>query len=297
MNDRLGEELASARARFEELCAGLRPDLHRFCTRMTGNPCDGEDVLQDALVLAFYRLPELSDPGSFRAWLFRIAHNRCVDFLRGRGRRRFEALDGDEERELASDPDEQLDHKRRTEQVFAGIVAELPPRERACVVLKDALGWSLEETAEVTGSSVGAVKAALHRGRAKLERAAHAPVRVHALPAGHRALVERYLSAFNRRDWDAVRALLSDDAWLEVVHRGEGPFRDACYLLNYGRLSWSWRLALAYVDGLESVVHYREHEGRWQPQAIVQLAGDGERITLIRDYIHVDYLLQDAVVR
>jgi two-component system chemotaxis sensor kinase CheA len=163
-------EIADARRRFDAACEQLRPDLHRFCTRMTGNPCDGEDVLHDTLALAFYRLSELRDTRALRGWLFRIAHNKCIDHLRAR--RRGHALGLDDE-PTSEDPliDDHLDRKQRTERVLANIVTELPPRERACIVLKDVLEFSLEDTADVVGSSVGAVKAALHRGRDKLERA------------------------------------------------------------------------------------------------------------------------------
>jgi RNA polymerase sigma-70 factor, ECF subfamily len=294
MKEDLSHEVAAARRRFDEACDRLRPDLHRFCTRMTGSPCDGEDVLQDALVLAFYRLSELRDPGSLRAWLFRIAHNRCIDFLRGR--RRFDAFEeGDHPHEQRAMAD-RLDHAQRAGQLLSNIVTELPPRERACVVLKDVLECSLEETAEITGASVGAVKAALHRGRDKLGRAERGPGRTVALEPRQRALVERYLAAFNRRDWDGVMLLLSSDARLEVVHRSEGPLRDACYFVNYGRLAWEWKLALASVDGVESIVHFRKIDGAWVAHSVVQLGIERDLITVVRDYIHVDYLLHACSV-
>jgi RNA polymerase sigma-70 factor, ECF subfamily len=292
VNDSISQEITDARRRFDEACERLRPDLHRFCTRMTGNPCDGEDIVHDTLVLAFYRLAELRDSTSMRAWLFRIAHNRCIDLLRTR--RRLDIL-GDDTPDQEHPMDERLDRQRRTERVLANIVIELPPRERACVVLRDVLDCSLEDTAEIVGSTVGAVKAALHRGRDKLERAELIPARRRSLPARHRDLIERYLTAFNQRDWDAVRSLLSDEAHLEVVHRSEGPFGPT-YFTNYGRLAWPWKLALAHVDGIESIVHFREVDGTWLPHAVIQLAIDDDKIAVIRDYVHVDYLLRNSVV-
>ena len=294
MTDPISQEITDARRRFDEACERLRPDLHRFCTRMTGDPCAGEDLVHDTLVLAFYRLAELRDLTSLRAWLFRIAHNKCIDLLRAR--RRLDALGDDDTLDPEHPMDERLDRKQRTERVLANIVTELPPRERACVLLRDVLDHSLEHTAEIVGSSVGAVKAALHRGRDKLERADHAPPRPRrALPARHRDLIQRYLAAFNRRDWDAVRSLLSADARLEVVHRSEGPF-GTTYFTNYGRLAWPWKLALAHVDGTESIVHFRQVDGTWLPHAIIQLAIADDQITLVRDYIHVDYLLRYSTI-
>ena len=164
------------------------------------------------------------------------------------------------------------------------------------MVLKDVLDWSLEETAEITGSSVGAVKAALHRGRAKLEAAANTEPEPRRLEPRHRALVERYIAAFNRQDWPGVQALVADEARLEVVHRSEGPLKDASYFVNYGRLRWRWKLELTQVDGVEAIVHFREIDGVWQPHSMLQLGLKNDQIVLVRDYVHVDYLLAHSRV-
>jgi RNA polymerase sigma-70 factor (ECF subfamily) len=266
---------------------------------MTGDPCDGEDVLQDALATAFYRLGELRDDASFRSWVFRIAHNRCIDFLRAR--RRTEALeDGDVLDDAAAaapgvpDVSDALDDRRRVGSALARLVADLPPRERACVILKDILEHSLDDIAAITGTSLGAVKAALHRGRAKLARSGTPPPR--RMTAGDRDLVERYLAAFNRRDWDGVLAVLASDASLEVVTISDGPIRDSCYLHNYRKLP-QWKLALALVDGVECIVHFRWRDGAWLPLAVVQLAIEHGAVTRIRDFVHVEYLLADSDVR
>jgi RNA polymerase sigma-70 factor (ECF subfamily) len=295
----LAEAVAAARRRFEERSAALRPDLHRFCTRMTGDPCDGEDVLQDALATAFYRLGELRDDASFRSWVFRIAHNRCIDLLRAR--RRTEVLDegfddvlDDAAAAAAPGVPDELDDRRRVEGAVARMVADLPARERACVILKDVLEHSLDDIAAITGTSLGAVKAALHRGRAKLARTG--PPAPRRMTAGDRALVERYLAAFNRRDWDGVLAVLANDARLEVVTVADGPIRDSSYFTNYSKLP-HWKLAIALVDGVERVVHFRLRDGAWVPLAVVQLAIEHGAVTRIRDFVHVEYLLADSDVR
>src|SRR5260221_10614404 len=74
--------MAEARARFMDLVGEVRPELHRYCARMTGNVFDGEDIVQDTLAKAYFALSELGEPPALRAWLFRIAHNTAMDFLR-----------------------------------------------------------------------------------------------------------------------------------------------------------------------------------------------------------------------
>lgn len=295
MDEQLPQDVAQVRQRFEEACDLVRPDLHRFCARMTGNPCDGEDVLQEALIVAFYRFPELRDPRAFRAWIFRIVHNKCIDFLRRR--RPVDSLAEEDELDRGRPLHDVLDDGRRIERALATLIVDVAPRERACIVLKDILDWSLEETAEVTGATVGAVKAALHRGRSKLEEAeAAGRYRASVLEPHARALLARYVSAFNRRDWDAVLALLADDTQLHVVHRSEGLLRDTGYFENYSRLAWRWKLSLASVDGVESIVLFRDAGGTWVAHSIVQLHLRGDRIAAIRDYFHVDYLLRHCLV-
>lgn len=301
MTDALDTDPGDVRRRFDAACDRLRPDLHRFCTRMTGSPCDGEDALHDALVLAYDRLAELRDEGSLRAWLFRIAHNKCIDLLRRR--RPVTSIDAEDEEPaeggLGAAPDhldDALDLRARAEELLVRIASGLPAKERACVVLKDVLDCTLEETAEITGSNVGAVKAALHRGREKLARAADEAPSCVALDPARRALALRYVNAFNARDWDGVRALVSEEARVEVVHRSDTAFSEAPYFSNYARISQPWKLALAWVDGVESLVHFREVDGAWVPRAIVQLGFDAEAISRIRDYVHVDDLLRHATV-
>src|SRR5713226_2672815 len=148
---------------FLETISTLRPSLHRYCARMTASVMDGEDVVQEALFEAYRKLDKFDQSRPLKPWLFRIAHNRCIDFLRRRGVR-------DEAETAAAVPEvmEPADPVLGTGKAVEHLVLTLPPKERACVLLKDVFDYSLEEIAELVDSTVGGVKAALNRARTKL---------------------------------------------------------------------------------------------------------------------------------
>src|SRR5262249_36996042 len=149
---------------FLETITHLRPSLHRYCARMTGSVLDGEDVVQEALFQAYRKLDTFDDARPLAPWLFRIAHNRCIDFLRRRGiREEAEAAAAESDSTPPVDP-----VGPELGRAVEHLVLVLPPKERACVLLKDVFDYSLEEIAELVDSTVGGVKAALNRGRAKL---------------------------------------------------------------------------------------------------------------------------------
>src|SRR2546427_349996 len=148
---------------FLETITALRPSLHSYCARMTGSVMDGEDVVQESLFEAYRKLDQFDDSRPLKPWLFRIAHNRSIDFLRRRGVR-------DEAEAAAAVPDatEQAEPPPETAKAVEHLVLTLPPKERACVLLKDVFDYSLAEIAELVDSTTGAVKAALNRARTKL---------------------------------------------------------------------------------------------------------------------------------
>src|SRR5262245_23076285 len=149
---------------FLETISTLRPSLHRYCARMTGSVMDGEDVVQETLFEAYRKLDKFDESRPLKPWLFRIAHNRCIDFLRRKGVR-------DEAETAVATPEAVLPAEPSALGVGKAVehlVASLPPKERACVLLKDVFDYSLEEIAELVDSSVGGVKAALNRARTKL---------------------------------------------------------------------------------------------------------------------------------
>lgn len=287
-------ELQEARSRFLQLVAELRPELHRYCARMTGSIADGEDVVQDTLARAYYELSALKELPAMRSWLFRIAHNRALDSLKRYDRRMGEPLEAIED--SAIDKEAEADAaiaREQAVQVAMSRFLELAPAQRSCVILKDVLDHSLEEIAELLGLTLPAVKAALHRGRTRLRELAH----VSTTPARtqpHSATLLNYAALFNARDWDGVRAMLLEDVKLDVVSVAKRVGRDQVetYFTNYSRMR-DWRLLPAWLDGREVLVAFRGGQDA-QPAYFIEVTIRDGGVAAIRDFFHVPYIVQEA---
>ncbi|MAQ13257.1 MAG: RNA polymerase subunit sigma-70 [Sandaracinus sp.] len=289
---RTDDATREARAHLQDLVDSIRPDLHRYCARLMGSAVDGEDIVQETLARALYRLPELAAIPDLRAWLFRVAHNRALDVLRRHERQRVESLSP---RPAEPDPeqvptDEALARKEAMTSALTRFL-ELPPVPRSCVILKDVLDHSLQEAADTLDLSLPAVKAGLHRGRRALREApASAPP-----PSTPSPTLTRYVELFNARNWEGVRALLADDVRLDVIGRARrrGP-EAADYTGNYDR-HHDWHLRTAWVDGREAVAVYQSPTAS-EPLYLIELHVEDDRVRGIRDFRYVPYIARDACV-
>lgn len=272
---------------FLETVSHLRVRLHRYCARMTGSALDGEDIMQEALFEAYRKIGQLDDTQALRPWLFRIAHNRCIDFIRTRRTRlKAEGFYASDEIVLPVEP-----AGPGAGRAIERLVVHLPPKERACVLLKDVFDHSLDEIAELVGSTSGGVKSALNRGRAKL---AALPLRPAAAPAHDpelERLLGRYVQLFNARDWDGVRALTSADARLRVSDCYNGLLSDSPYFVEYER-GEPWRIRPGAVEGEAVLVVDRRLGGDWRPAYLVRVHADGGVIDRIADYYACPWILE-----
>ena len=280
--------MADARQRFTALVGELRPELHRYCARMTGSVFDGEDIVQTSIEKAYYALGQMTDPRNLRPWLFSIAHNAAMDFLKRYERRNVESVSEVPEPEPTEEPGIDVTLVEAALTVFV----HLPPLQRTALILKDVLGHSLEEVATTLGVSVGAVKGALSRARANL--AAAPPPRPTGSPE-EQANLQRYVALFNDRNWDGLRRLLGEQAQLDLVTRVKQPVVDAKYFDRYAEILQrdDIRAEAGFVDGVAAIAMYRPATSE-TPTYFLLLEWTADKVTKIRDYYYVPYIAAGA---
>jgi RNA polymerase sigma-70 factor, ECF subfamily len=232
--DMVAAATAGDESAFSGLTERYRPELRVHCYRMLGSFEDSEDLTQETFLRAWRKRTSFQGRSSFRAWLYRIATNACLDALERRSRRAPQLQEAGSAtfevpwlqpypdrllEELATtdaEPEAAVVAKETIELAFLVAIQHLPPRQRAVLILRDVLGWSARDTAAVLDGSVASVNSALQRARAALKK--HLPERRLELAPGsdgsdeERALVRRYLEAHERADADAFVELMREDA-------------------------------------------------------------------------------------
>jgi RNA polymerase sigma-70 factor (ECF subfamily) len=269
---------------FERLMAGMRPKLHRYCARMTGSAIDGEDVVQDTLIKAMSASRQSID--NPEAWLYRIAHNASLDFLRARKRHPLEPL-VDEAGYMACDP--APDTPGLSFRTFLG----LPVLQRCAVVLKDVLGHSVEEIAEVAGVTPPAAKSALQRGRQRLREHDPEAMPVPRLSEADRQRLQHFTDAFRNSDFDTIRAMLADDVRVDLVNRRVFSGRDESspYFTRYGEID-HWRFVPGALDGQAVTLVFDARTAMERPSHFVVPAWKNGKLTAIADFLYAPYAME-----
>jgi RNA polymerase sigma-70 factor (TIGR02960 family) len=310
--------LAQARAgdeqAFRELTDPYRRELQLHCYRILGSVPDAEDALQETLLAAWRGLEGFEERASLRAWLYRIATNRCLNVLRDSGRRPREQrplpfeppaptrygeplwlepypdvlLEGVPD--AAPGPDARYETRETVALAFVTGLQRLPPRQRAVLVLRDVLGYRATEVANMLDTSEVSVNSALQRARLTLETLSSAGRERAPLPrsAHERELVRRFADAFEVGDVDEVVALLTDDAWVTMPpepfeYRGREAI--AAFLAHAfaGRWDERHRLVPTRANGQPAFGHYvpDPHAGIARAVGVLVLTLEGDRISRI----------------
>ena len=287
--DALRDELRSAWHRYVDLVTPCRPALHAVCRRLTGNVWEAEDLVQDTLLRGFATLGQIhhgiENP---RGYLLRTATHLWIDGLRRRGAESHALAQADAPPVPAA-PGAVRDAGER-------LLQRLSPQERAAVVLKDAFDMSLEEIADVLRTTVGAVKAALHRGRGRLDEPEGGAASQRPRPSV--ALVDRFVSLYAAADVAGLVALMLDGGSVENVGcglefgRANFPREDGWFnRAVFGHPEWpaelqytGSRLERAELDGEPIVLGFTTRRGREALEQVLRIDETDGRIARLRGY-------------
>ena len=217
--------MATAQHATTEALEQYRRELTGYCYRMLGSAFDAEDAVQETMVRAWRSLDRFEGRSALKSWLYRIATNVCFDLLAGRERRARPMDLGPAQEPLFENlaelpevtwitplptPDDLAEQRETLRLAFVAALQHLPPRQRAALILCEALKWRATEAAELLETSVASVNSALQRARATLATADVGTP--DELDDATRALLDRYVSAFEVYDIDRLTELLHEDA-------------------------------------------------------------------------------------
>lgn len=294
-----------------------RRELTGYCYRMLGSAFDADDAVQETLVRAWRGLQGFEGRSAMRSWLYRIATNVCLDQLSGRQRRALPMdLSGTPyppvEHSLATrrprtawvepildrqvlpedaDPAERVVARESIRLAFVAALQHLPPRQRAVLLLRDVLRWKADEVADLLDTSTAGVNSALQRARATLAALGPAP-EPQPLDDAARALLARYVEAFERYDVDALVRLLRDDATqhmppFEMWLRGAADI--GTWMLGPGLGCRGSRALPVEANGTVAVAQYRPAAGGGhEPWALHVLELEGDRVAHISSFLELE---------
>ena len=319
------ELLARARegdeAAFARLVEPHRGKLHAHCYRMLGSVHDAEDAMQDAMLRAWKGLGRFQARGSVRPWLYKIATNVCLDQIGKRPKRvlpvdygpRSDPHDGpgkpvvetvwiepypDEDLGLKDGlegPDARYEQRESVELAFVAALQHLPATQRAVLIVREVLGFSAQEAAELLDTSTASVNSALQRARAAVEDKLPDQSQQETLDElgddRVKELVERYMDAWERDDVETVVAMLAEDATFAMPPLGTwfgGREEIEEFLVGWPLSgSWRWRPLRVTANGQEALAFYNwdPAEDAYVPFALNVLTFDGERISDVVAFI------------
>jgi RNA polymerase sigma-70 factor (ECF subfamily) len=311
---RAGDEAA-----YETLVAQHRTELHAHCYRMLGSVHDAEDALQDAFLRAWKGLPGFQGRSSPRSWLYKIATNTCLDTIARRPRQRVlpfeygpatEALAGpgtpiaesvwiepypDALLDALASPEARYEQRESVELAFIAALQHLPARQRAVLILREVLGYSAAEVADLLDTTVASVNSAMQRARAAVDARLPDPSQQQTLRTlGDEqvsALVDRYVTAWERNDVETVVAMLAEDAAISMPPLASwfGPRDVFAEFLAAFPLSgrWHWKVARASANGQPALAFYAwdEPAGAYLPFALNVLSFRGDKVKDVTAFV------------
>ncbi|MEU6008183.1 MULTISPECIES: sigma-70 family RNA polymerase sigma factor [unclassified Streptomyces] len=301
----------TATAELDERLEEYRVELTGYCYRMLGSSFEAEDAVQDTLVRAWRSYDKFEGRSSLRSWLYRIATNVCLDMLAA-GSKRARPMDLTESTPLAraalsprpdhtwlepvpdarvlpavEDPAEAAVTKESVRLAFMAALQQLPPKQRAVLILREVLAWRASEVAELLGTSVASVNSALQRARATLaergDKAAEAAVS-DPLDEAQQRLLERYVKAFEGYDMAELTALLHEDAVMTMPPFDlwlTGPSDITGFMTTLGAACAGSRLLPVRANGLPGFAQYKPdpEKGGFTAWAVQVLETSEGRIT------------------